>query len=161
MLIRYWQPWAEMEKVREQLDTLFNDIAETREDLATTWVPPIELKNTPDALIVDVQLPGVERNDLDIQVARETLAIQGERRNLLPESTQPLHSEFRYGKFQRVIRLPEPIQNDQVKAQFENGILTLVLPKVEKVRQKVVKIRLGDIEQVPGTLPEEPEDKSQ
>lgn len=144
MLIRYWQPWADMEKVRQQLDTLFHDIGETREDDSSAWVPAIELYNTPDGFILKVQLPGVNRNELDIEVTPEMVAIQGVRQPLIPEETQPLHSEFKYGKFQRVVRLPAPIQNNEVKANFEDGILTLTLPKVEEVRQKVVKINLGE-----------------
>ncbi len=91
------------------------------------------------------EIPGIEGKDLDVQVSKEAVSIAGETRHeSKTEDRGYFRSEFRYGKFQRTIPLPVPIKNDQVKAEFKNGILTLTLPKVEEAKNRVVKINLED-----------------
>jgi HSP20 family protein len=144
-LIR-WQPFHEMESLRRQMDQLFDDFAGMRrETSSTTWSPAIELKDENDHLVLRAEIPGVEGKDLDIQVAREAVAITGEHRyEKKTEEKGFYRSEFRYGSFQRTIPLPVPVENDKVQAEFKNGILTLTLPKAEEVRRKVFKVNLGD-----------------
>ena len=144
-LIR-WQPFHEMETLRRQMDQLFDEFAGmNRETRATTWTPAIELKDENDHLVVRAEIPGVEAKDLDVQVAREAIAIAGENRyEKKTEENGFYRSEFRYGKFQRTIPLPVPVENDKVQADFNNGILTLTLPKAEDLRRKVFKVNLGD-----------------
>jgi HSP20 family protein len=143
MMIRYWQPFREIETLRRQLDQVFDEITSSQGDTPGTWGPAIEMQDSDDNLILKVQLPGVEGKDLDIQVTREVVAIAGDRPQ--PPQQSYLHSEFRYGKFQRVVNLPVPVQNDQVSADFNHGILTLTLPKVTEARNRVVKVNLGEL----------------
>jgi len=142
MMIRYWQPFREIETLRRQLDHVFDEIANSQSDSPTAWGPAIEMHDDGDHLILKVQLPGIEGKDLDVQVTRDGVAIAGDRPQ--PEQNY-LHSEFRYGKFQRVINLPVAVQNDQVSADLTNGILTLTLPKVTEARNRVVKVNLGEL----------------
>jgi HSP20 family protein len=148
MMIRYFQPLRELENLRRQMDLVFDELsAQTAQtsDTSASWAPAVELIDTGDNLILQVQLPGIAAKNLDVQVTRDAVAIAGERqRQHHSENTNYLHSEFRYGKFQRVINLPVAVQNDKVKADFHDGILTLTLPKVEEVRNRVVKINLGE-----------------
>lgn len=148
MMIRYWQPFREIETLRRQLDHVFDEIA-NQSDSAATWGPAIEMQDDGDHLILKVQLPGIEGKDLDVQVTRDVVAIAGDRTQ--PQEATYLHSEFRYGKFQRVVKLPVAVQNDQVSANFTNGILTLTLPKVTEARNRVVKVNLGELS---GTSPQ-------
>lgn len=84
--------------------------------------------------------------DLDVRVTREAVAIAGEHRyKKKGEERGYFRSEFRYGKFERVIALPVHIQNDQVQAEFKDGVLTLTLPKVTEARNRVVKLNLAGI----------------
>ncbi len=83
----------------------------------------------------------MEAKDLDIQVTADRVAISGERKSEINDKTR---SEFRYGKFQRVIPLPVRIQNTNVTAEYKNGILNLTLPKAEAEKNKVVKVNLGE-----------------
>ncbi|GET39482.1 Hsp20/alpha crystallin family protein [Microseira wollei] len=144
MMIRYWHPGIEIENVRRQLDKMFDQFALNAQNTPSTWQPAIELIDAGDNLILKAQLPGIEGKDVEIQVTQKAVAIVGEYRTEQREGARQLHSEFRYGKFQGVLQLPYPIQNDQVKVDFTNGILTLTLPKVVEVRNKVVKINLGE-----------------
>ncbi len=144
MMIRYWHPGIEIENVRIQLDKMFDQFALNAQNSTATWQPAIEVIDAGDNLILKAQLPGIEGKDVEIQVTQKAVAIAGEYRTEQKEGARHLHSEFRYGKFQRILQLPYPIQNDQVKADFTNGILTLTLPKVVEARNKVVKINLAE-----------------
>lgn len=149
-LIR-WQPFQELEILRRQMDQIFDELS--KDELPTTrdrnngntWKPAVELQDTEDSIILRAEIPGVEAKDIDIQVTSEAVAITGEHRyEQKAEERGYFRSEFRYGKFHRVIALPVPIQNHQVKADFNHGIVTLTLPKLTEARRTVVKINLAD-----------------
>ena len=143
-LIR-WQPFQEIETLRHQFDRLFDELAGSRRESEMTWMPLVELQDSDANLILRAQLPGVEAKDLDVQVTRDAVSIAGEHRyENKAQDKGYFRSEFRYGKFQRIIPLPIHVQNDRVQAEFNNGILTLTLPKVEEAQRRVVKINLGD-----------------
>lgn len=139
-----WQPLPEMETLRRQMDHIFDELLEiNREPKNANWAPAIELHDHENYLTLRAEIPGVEAKDLDVEVTREAVSISGEHR--LEKRTLEkgfYHSEFRYGKFQRTVQLPVPVENDQVKAEFKNGILTLTLPKAEELRRKVFKVNL-------------------
>ncbi|MEG4484214.1 Hsp20/alpha crystallin family protein [Microcoleus sp. D2_18a_B4] len=146
MLMRYWQPFTEIETIRQQLDKAFDQRATTRDNSETTWMPALELVDAGDNFVLKAQLPGIDPKDVDVQVSREAISISGERRyENINEKSGYVRSEFRYGKFHRVLPLPAHIQNDSVQAECKDGILTLTLPKVTEARNKVVKINLAEI----------------
>ncbi len=140
-LVRY-NPWQEMNSLQRQLNRLFDDVL-----VPTNWddfgnfskIPAAELTQTDEALHLKLEVPGMEAKDLDIQVMADRVAITGERKSEIKEKTR---SEFRYGKFQRVIPLPARIQNNLVTADYKDGILNLTLPKSESEKNKVVKVNL-------------------
>ena len=146
MLMRYWQPFTEIETIREQLDKVFDQRAATRDNSETAWMPALELVDAGDNFVLKAQLPGIDPKDIDVQVTPEAISISGERRyQNTEEKPGYVRSEFRYGKFHRVLPLPAHIQNDSVQAEYKDGILTLTLPKVTEARNKVVKINLAQI----------------
>lgn len=144
-LIR-WEPFREIETLQRQMNRLFEDIT-TRADgeyHGFAFVPSAELEDTPEAILLRLEVPGLEPEDLDVQVTAESVAITGERRTEVRTEEKGLtRSEFRYGKFQRVIPLPVRIQNNQVQAEYKNGILKLTLPKAEEERNRVVKVPIS------------------
>ncbi|MBV9387431.1 MAG: Hsp20/alpha crystallin family protein [Chroococcidiopsidaceae cyanobacterium CP_BM_ER_R8_30] len=145
MVLVRWQPYQEMATLRRQLDSMFDEMANINRMSQTTWKPAVELKETEDNVVVRAEIPGVEGKDLDVQVSKKAVSISGEHRyEKQAEVKGHFHTEFRYGKFQRVLALPVAVQNDQVKAEFKDGILTLTLPKVAEARHKVVKVNLTD-----------------
>jgi HSP20 family protein len=146
MLMRYWQPFTEIETIREQLDKVFDQLATTRDNSEVAWMPALELADAGDNFVLKAQLPGIDPKDIDVQVTPEAISISGERRyENKDEKSGYVRSEFRYGKFHRVLPLPAPIQNDSVQAEYKDGILMLTLPKVTEARNKVVKINLAQI----------------
>ncbi|MHC5766662.1 MAG: Hsp20/alpha crystallin family protein [Nostoc sp.] len=149
-LIR-WEPFREMEILRRQMDQLFSDLTVAERgnsDISasprTAWVPAVELHDNGSELLLRVEIPGVEGKDLDVQVTQDAVSIAGEHRyEKHSQSKDKVHSEFRYGKFARVIPLPTKVQNQQVKADLKDGILILTLPKLEQEQSKVFKVNLG------------------
>jgi HSP20 family protein len=154
MLVRYWQPWREIETLRSQFDRVFDDLAQfTNNNDSTGWTPAVELKDNENEIVLRAQLPGIDAKDLDVQVTREAVSIAGEHRHeQKTEEKGFFRSEFRYGKFQRVIPLPVAVQNDQVKAAYKDGVLTLTLPKVVEARNPVVKLNLAEAETTQSSL---------
>ena len=143
---RYWQPFSEINAVKQQLDQLFDDFAGI-ETTPTTWTPAASLVESEDALMLHVQLPGIKADDIDIQASREVVAISGTRTApVLPEGDKLRRNEFRYGAFRRVVSLPVAIDHTAVTADYEAGILVVRLPKVEDERNKVVKVNVAGAE---------------
>lgn len=152
MAIIRWSPFSEVETLRRQFDRMFDDFAGLTTTENTIWKPAVELKDNGDNLLLKAELPGVEAKDLDISVLRDAVVISGEHRyENKTENKGFFHSEFRYGKFERVVGLPVAVQNDKVTADFTNGILTLTLPKVEEARNRVFKVNLAGNEDTTNT----------
>ena len=165
-----WQPWQEMETVRQQLDQLFEEMVPlTRDPFSTTVnravrTPAIELTGTENALILCAELPGFEPDDLDIQVTRDSVSLRGMKKFAIeisssastdeptdesiaepiaePATPHLYTSEFRTGAFHRVITLPVEVETDRVVAEFKHGLLTLTMPKREDDRTRSVKVSL-------------------
>ena len=146
-LVRY-NPWQEMNSLQHQLNRLFDDAltSDNWENFGNlSKIPAAELIEKDDALHLKLEVPGMQAKDLDIQVMADRVAIAGERKSeTKSESNGSTRSEFRYGKFQRIIPLPVRIQNTNVTAEYKNGILNLTLPKSEEEKNKVVKVNLGE-----------------
>ncbi|MGF1535123.1 MAG: Hsp20/alpha crystallin family protein [Elainellaceae cyanobacterium] len=145
-LIR-WQPFREMTEVQREMNRLFDDMlspSPNRDSMGTLFSPAAELAETDDHYELKLEVPGLEPDDINIEATAEAIAISGERRSeTKTEGSGLARTEFRYGKFQRVIPLPGRIQNQQVAAEYKNGILHLTLPKAEEEKNKVVKVSVA------------------
>ena len=114
---------------------------------ATAWAPALDISERKDAYLVTVELPGVEADDLDITLEDGLLTIQGERHFAHDSSEQQFHRvERRYGAFRRSITLPAHVQADQIQATFDNGVLQLLVPKMEEAKPKRIQVRPGRAE---------------
>jgi HSP20 family protein len=145
MAITRWQPFQEIETLQRDMNRLFDRLMSTNGDrMSTTFSPAAEMAETADAIHLKLEIPGMDAKDIDVQVSAEAVSISGERKEeTRTEEKGMTRTEFRYGKFQRVIPLPARVQNTDVKADYKNGILQLILPKSEEERNKVVKVNLG------------------
>ncbi|MDY6786130.1 MAG: Hsp20/alpha crystallin family protein [Cyanobacteriota bacterium] len=119
------------------------------ENRTNIWKPAIELENRENVLILRAALPGFNRDDLEIQAGNKAIAIAGERN--IAESNL-YKSELRYGRFERLIRLPVSIDNTQIRAELTNGILTLTLPKLGIIHNRAVRVNLTRL--MPEQLPQ-------
>jgi HSP20 family protein len=116
-------------------------------DRATAWAPALDISERKDAYLVTVELPGVEPDDLQITLEDGLLTIQGERQFTSESSEQQFHRvERRYGAFRRSITLPAQVQAEQIEASFDNGVLQIVVPKMEEAKPKRIQVRPGRAE---------------
>lgn len=143
-LIR-WEPFREVDTLQREMNHLFDSLAPafTNNKLGA-FIPPAEVHETPEEILLKLEIPGMEPKDLDIQVTADAVDIKGERSSeTKTEENGTTRSEFRYGQFRRVIPLSTRVQNDKVTAEYTNGILNLTLPKAEEEKNKVVKVSIG------------------
>ncbi len=106
-------------------------------------VPALDVVEKEDSYVVKASVPGVNRDDLEITTSGNTLVIQGETREEKEEEEEGryLYRERRYGAFSRSLTLPDDINADEAEAEFEDGILTLKLPKAETAKRKSIRIK--------------------
>ncbi len=140
MIVRYWQPFQEIETIRQQLDNIFEDLTPE----ATNWMPAVDLVDAGNDYVLEVVLPGLKADDINIEASRKNITISGERVAAeVGDDKQVLRRERRYGSFHRVIDLPVAIDHEQVTADYTNGILTVHVPKAAEVRNQVVKVNVA------------------
>lgn len=105
-------------------------------------MPLAEMSETEDAIYLEIEIPGMDAKDLDIRVTKDAIMISGERLTKSKfQQNGTTQSEFRYGKFSRVISLPAPIDNTKVKGDYQNGIVKLELLKIRE-ENKAIKVNL-------------------
>jgi HSP20 family protein len=108
--------------------------------------PAIDAYQTPNEVVVKAALPGIKPEDVDIDITGDTLTIRGEVKTEKDIKQQAyFYQEQRYGGFSRSLALPGGLQVEKVDATMENGILTLTIPKSEKVKPKVIKVKAKEI----------------
>lgn len=143
-LIR-WEPFREVDSLQREMNRLFESLVPAGEEkIGLSFVPAAEMTETPEAIHLKLELPGIDPKELNIEVTAEAVSISGERKSeTKTEEKGMTRTEFRYGSFRRVIPLPVRIQNNNVNADYKDGVLNLVLPKAEEEKNKVVKVNIG------------------
>ena len=138
-----WEPVREMMTLREAMDRLFDD-AFTRPIGINggSSMPAIDLYQTDDEVVVKAALPGLKADDVQITVTNGVLTLRGEfkRENGHKEATYHIR-EQRFGSFERSVALPIDVQTDKAQADFQNGVLTIILPKAESVKPRSINIK--------------------
>ena len=144
-LIR-WEPEREMMTLREAMDRLFDDAFTRPFGLADDWhgsnAPALDMYQTDNDVIVKATLPGMKADDVQINITGEMLSIKGETREKNETGEKNYHiREQRWGAFERNVMLPTSVVSDKAKAEFEDGILTITLPKAEEVKPKLITVK--------------------
>jgi len=144
MAIERWDPFREAISLRDAMNTLLQESfirptgLMTQEDYAPL---PLDVSETDDAFVVKSSLPGVRPEDVQITVQGNTLIIRGESKAEEEKKGEQWHlRERRFGRFQRSVTLPAPVSADRAQAHYENGVLTLTLPKAEEAKPRQIKI---------------------
>jgi HSP20 family protein len=144
-LIR-WEPAREMMTLREAMDHLFDDAFTRPLALSNGWrgaaIPAIDLFQTQEQVIVQASLPGFKPDQVQVNVTGDVLTIKGEASEEEETAEKAYHlRERRWGSFERSVMLPSGVSADKAKADFENGILTVSLPKADEARPKTIAVR--------------------
>ena len=142
-LIR-WEPAREMMTLREAMDRLFDDAFTRPLSMAGNgWaVPAVDMYQTDNEVVVKAALPGMKAEDVQLNVTGEMLTIKGEIKQKEEVKEKAYHlREQRWGMFERSVILPTEVVADKAKADFENGILTIAIPKAEEAKPKTISIK--------------------
>ena len=138
-----WEPVREMMTLREAMDRLFDD-AFTRPlgQSGISTMPAIDLYQTADEVVVKASLPGLKAEDVQITITADVLTLRGEFKQEDEQKDATYHiREHRSGLFERTLMLPTEVQGDKAKAEFEDGVLTVTLPKAETVKPKTITVK--------------------
>ena len=142
-----WEPAREMMTLREAMDRLFDDaftrpFSLSREGGSNWSSPAIDMYQTGDEVVLKAALPGIKPDEVQINVTGDVLTIRGETKHEEEKKDKSWQiREHRWGAFERSVRLPTTVIADQAKAEFDNGILTISLPKSEEVKPKMISVR--------------------
>jgi HSP20 family protein len=138
-------PFRGATTLQEQLNRLFNDAFERTagESNLTTWAPAVDIYETEHQLVVKADLPDVDPKDLDIRVENNILTIRGERKfEKKADQENYLRVERAYGAFSRSFSLANTVNSEAIKADYQNGVLTLSIPKREEAKPKQIKVNV-------------------
>jgi len=138
-----WDPFREMMSLRDVMDRLVDDaFVRPTSGLGMLHSPAVDMLENEDEVVVKASLPGVRSDDINISVTGDALTIRGEMKSERDEEKDNyIFRERRSGSFSRSLALPTSVIAEKAKAEFENGILTLSLPKAEEVKPKTITVK--------------------
>ena len=138
-----WEPAREMMTLREAMDRLFDDAFTRPLSIRDGWsAPAIDMYQTDDEIVVKASLPGFKADDVQINITGDVLTLKGELKHEEEKKEKAWHMrEQRWGSFERSIALPTNVVADRANADFENGILTITLPKAEEARPRTISVK--------------------
>jgi len=144
-LIR-WEPFREMMTLRDAMDRLFEDSFVRPSRLFWPELGrgdlPVDMYQTANDVVVKASIPGLKPDEVDISITGDTLTIKGEHKEEKETKEQDyFYKERRYGAFSRSLTIPVPVKAEKAEATFENGVLTLTLPKAEEAKPKQIKVK--------------------
>ena len=142
--VERWEPFRDIQgEVNRLFDNFFGRPA-TMTMGERMWAPLSDMYESKDDLVVSFELPGLSEKDVSVSITGEMLTVKGERRFEQDQKDDTYYRLERvYGKFERTMPLPMPVQGDKVKATYRDGVLEIRLPKVEAVKPRDIKIEVG------------------
>jgi HSP20 family protein len=152
MALVRWDPARELDALQGDMNRLFDSFFGRRDGVAAAngfgsrrWIPPMDVVETEDHLVLRADLPGLGRDDIEIEVKEGILTISGERKAQHEEKREGFHRvERSFGRFSRALELPKGIEADNIEAGFERGVLEVRMPKPAERKPTRIEIRSGD-----------------
>ena len=137
-----WEPIRDLMSLQNEMTRLLDSLQPG--DVTSPdgmWAPVLDLAEQDDAFLIEVDLPGVRPEDVDITLDQNLLAVRGERKtSSIVTQENVRRSERRYGSFLRTISLPSHVDADGIQADFEDGVLHITVPKAEQAKPRKIKI---------------------
>lgn len=143
MLAR-WNPFKEIQTFEDRMNKVFFDFF--RKDwpshiLSDNWAPSVEVINKDADVVVKAEMPGMNKEDIQLEIMDNTLHLKGERKHERKEEGDDYYiNEINYGSFHRALTLPSTVDMEKVKAEYKDGVLEIVLPKKEETKAKRIPI---------------------
>jgi HSP20 family protein len=142
-----WEPFRELEEIERRLESLFerSPFSRSQEGIsAQQWYPQVDITEDEKEYLIKADLPEVAKNDVKVSFREGVLEIAGERKQEKKESTRRFHrTERTYGAFLRSFTLPAAAEGEKTKAEFHDGVLTVRIPKSEKLAPKAIEVKVS------------------
>lgn len=145
LLITRRGPLADVRRLNSVLDQAFNNwpFANGQSYAPSAWVPATDIVEEGDGLGISLELPGLKPEDVKITLENFVLTVKGEKKQVVEEKGTVYRYERSYGSFERSFTLPNTVDTDKVNAKFENGVLTVSIPKSEKAKSREIQVKLS------------------
>jgi HSP20 family protein len=144
MTLVKWEPKRNMFNVFDDVEKMINQAfghSILNKEITSHMQPLLDVYETDNTIVASLDLPGVEKKDVEVSVSNGFLTISGERKNISSEGR--IWQETSFGTFKRTFELTEAVVEDKIKAQFKNGVLKISLPKAEEVKPAVRNISVS------------------
>ncbi|MBM4054614.1 MAG: Hsp20/alpha crystallin family protein [Planctomycetes bacterium] len=140
-----WPYLPMMDTFKNEMNKLFDTFSGTGGEASFRgWIPPLDVSETKENVIVKAEIPGVDPQEINISIKDDILTIKGEKKGEKEEKGKNYHFiERRYGSFARSVSLPASVKYEQTKAEYKNGILVITLPKQEKEEAKKIQVTVS------------------
>lgn len=142
-----WDPFKEFISIQERIDSMFDEVLLKDRNCSGVsygvWSPPVDVYETENEIVMKAELPGLDKDDFNIEVKDNVIILQGERRfekNFKEENYNRM--ERPYGTFKRVFNLPNTVDRNEVKAHYEGGVLEITVPKAVEPEPKKIKVEV-------------------
>jgi HSP20 family protein len=148
MQLTKWEPFGGLTSLRREMDRLFDSFfdRESRLPVGTgDWTPRFDLLESKDAILIKVDLPGMNEKDISVSLSGDNIVIKGERKTEREEKDKQYHRvERSFGAFQRIVPLPATVEAGKIKAEYKKGVLEVQLPKKPEAKPKEIPITVGE-----------------
>lgn len=138
-------PAVQFSNLRDEISRLFEEpfgLLERQADFFNGWTPNMDLVENKENIISRVELPGMKKDEIEVWFEEGALHIAGERKFEQKEDESATHRLERfYGRFHRTVSLPKPVNTEQIKATYEEGVLTVTLPKSEEAKPRQIEVK--------------------
>ena len=140
MVLTRWDPFRELLDVQREVSRLFNEDSPILKR-ASSWAPPVDIHETEECFELSVELPGVKKEDVTLEVKEGVVSVKGELRQEKDVEEKNVHRiERRYGSFYRAFNEPPNVDASRVKAAYQDGVLRITLPKAEEAKSRQIEI---------------------
>jgi HSP20 family protein len=139
-----WDPFRDLMSIQNELNRLFGRTYAGTEPGSggSSWMPPLDVFETDEKFVVKMELPGVSPDEVEVSVEDSTLTVRGERRFYQDVSEEAFRRvERHFGSFTRSLSLPPTANPDGIEARFDNGVLTVEVPKAEQAKPKKITVK--------------------
>ena len=145
-IVRY-DPFRELRGLQNEMNRVFSGITpgwDGEEGFSTSWTPRVNIFENKDHLVLEAELPGMTRDDFDLSIENNVVTLKGERKFEKKDEGDNYHRvERAYGSFTRSFTLPSTVSSENVKAEFNNGVLNVSFPKREETKARKIEITGG------------------
>ncbi len=148
MSMKKWDPFRDLLSIQDRMNQLFNETRAMqtggREDFCKgSWSPPVDIYESGSNVVLKAEIPGVSQDEIEIKIEDDTLVLKGERKfKKRTDDENYYRIERSYGTFVRSFTLPNSVDQDGVKATYEDGVLKIVMPKKQEKKPKSIKVKV-------------------